>query len=422
MSDRAALLAAICASPAEDTPRLAFADWLDENADGLSGANGARARAQFIRDDVAAAARDEYDPARLRWELIEKPRREREPWVRAAHAPELLSPERSGGLLRRGFPWWVRLGPREFLASADRVLAQVPGGTLSFARPDAHWDALARSPHLARLTGLHVRQTQLGPGAVQQLADAPHAAGIEWLSAGRDGLTAAAVPVLVRSALMARLTRLDLDGRTGAGGVFVDNLAQVRGPVRLRELGLAESWLSGAHLQRLLTATAAEHIERLLLGGNTFGAAGHEAVARLTLDRLRKLDLSETAPGTEGVRLLSTSLTLSRLERLGYRNNHVNGVMLAELAGCHEVSNLRVLDLASNPIGNTGAVAIARSPHFAGLLSLNLSGCLVGDEGARALLESPLADTLVLLNLTGSPASADTLELLKAKMGDRVQL
>src|SRR6516225_6153600 len=30
-TDRDALLAAICAAPDEDTPRLVFADWLDEN-------------------------------------------------------------------------------------------------------------------------------------------------------------------------------------------------------------------------------------------------------------------------------------------------------------------------------------------------------------------------------------------------------
>jgi uncharacterized protein (TIGR02996 family) len=34
MSDRAAFLDAIRAEPAEDTPRLAFADWLDENGSG----------------------------------------------------------------------------------------------------------------------------------------------------------------------------------------------------------------------------------------------------------------------------------------------------------------------------------------------------------------------------------------------------
>ena len=30
MSERKQLLAAICANPEEDTPRLAFADWLEE--------------------------------------------------------------------------------------------------------------------------------------------------------------------------------------------------------------------------------------------------------------------------------------------------------------------------------------------------------------------------------------------------------
>ena len=41
MTDREALLAAICANPDDDTPRLAFADWLEEN--------GEPERAEFVR-------------------------------------------------------------------------------------------------------------------------------------------------------------------------------------------------------------------------------------------------------------------------------------------------------------------------------------------------------------------------------------
>ena len=44
------------------------------------------------------------------------------------------------------------------------------------------------------------------------------------------------------------------------------------------------------------------------------------------------------------------------------------------------------------------------------------------DEGIGALLGSPLAETLVLLDLTGSPASPETKEALKARMGDRVRV
>lgn len=47
MSDGEALLAAICANPDEDTPRLVYADWLDEN--------GRHKHAELIRLQIALA-------------------------------------------------------------------------------------------------------------------------------------------------------------------------------------------------------------------------------------------------------------------------------------------------------------------------------------------------------------------------------
>ena len=49
MSDETALLAAIFSQPDEDTPRLAYADWLDENGDVDS-----HARAEYIRLQIEA--------------------------------------------------------------------------------------------------------------------------------------------------------------------------------------------------------------------------------------------------------------------------------------------------------------------------------------------------------------------------------
>jgi uncharacterized protein (TIGR02996 family) len=54
MSDAAALLKATVAHAAWDTPRLAFADWLDEH--------GEADRAEFIRVQVALAAGTPSDP------------------------------------------------------------------------------------------------------------------------------------------------------------------------------------------------------------------------------------------------------------------------------------------------------------------------------------------------------------------------
>ena len=64
MSDEAALLKAIIAHPDEDTPRLVYADWLDENKPDKvpSPAAGPSARAEFIRTQCRLAAGAYDDP------------------------------------------------------------------------------------------------------------------------------------------------------------------------------------------------------------------------------------------------------------------------------------------------------------------------------------------------------------------------
>src|SRR5262245_34845244 len=54
LSDRDALLAAIRANPEDDTPRLMFADWLDEQGDAAS-----VTRAEFIRLQCELARLDD---------------------------------------------------------------------------------------------------------------------------------------------------------------------------------------------------------------------------------------------------------------------------------------------------------------------------------------------------------------------------
>ncbi|WP_171471338.1 TIGR02996 domain-containing protein [Frigoriglobus tundricola] len=62
--DEQALLAAVIAHPDEDTPRLMYADWLDENADALPTRDPKemRLRAEFIRAQIEAARLPPNDP------------------------------------------------------------------------------------------------------------------------------------------------------------------------------------------------------------------------------------------------------------------------------------------------------------------------------------------------------------------------
>ena len=95
-TEQDALLAAILAHPAEDTPRLMYADWLDEH--------GEHARAEFIRVQCGLARYPAGESARhhpvclgprsprCRW--CDLRRRERELWD--AHAREWFSDGRHG--------------------------------------------------------------------------------------------------------------------------------------------------------------------------------------------------------------------------------------------------------------------------------------------------------------------------------------
>jgi uncharacterized protein (TIGR02996 family) len=100
MSDEAALLAAIQAHPDEDTPRLMYADWLDEH--------GQPERAEFIRlqcaPDAGEAAEDR---------ATELEERNGAKWL--AGLPQLPAGAHWG--FRRGFPEYLDIDAELFLDS-----------------------------------------------------------------------------------------------------------------------------------------------------------------------------------------------------------------------------------------------------------------------------------------------------------------
>ncbi|HUR53165.1 MAG TPA: TIGR02996 domain-containing protein, partial [Gemmataceae bacterium] len=148
MTPHDALYAAICAHPDEDTPRLAFADLLEEEGDSP--------RAAFIRTQVALARVPEYDPL----------------WVKTRHfdfnaisgwgVAHTLPKNLPAGCgwhdfeFRRGFPWKVSVRSLDtFLDGGAAVFDAAPIQALEIDannRPDL--SALGEWPHLARLRRL----------------------------------------------------------------------------------------------------------------------------------------------------------------------------------------------------------------------------------------------------------------------------
>jgi len=151
MSDRVALLAAICAAPDDDTPRLVFADWLDEHNEAK---RAARIRADIelhrlrTADSNAAATYRFFESrdvslAELDWSAADGELGELCAAARAVEKVRLVPNSRRDNLpqirgvgihgVERGFLSAVRVGNSgKFLASADTIFRAAPVTTVQF--------------------------------------------------------------------------------------------------------------------------------------------------------------------------------------------------------------------------------------------------------------------------------------------------
>src|SRR5262245_22023718 len=186
--EQAGLLKAICDDPDEDTPRLVYADWLDEQAGSMPSymqrsANLA-ARAEFIRIQVAEAAKGGYHPngrsmtARER-ELLAK---WNTPDWWQAELPEHPGLGFSTHHYERGFPLHLYAkSVRSFLKAALDVYSQVPATWIRFAVITAKTAGeLARSPFLARVRYFD-QLNGITDEALRGLANSPHLGGMTKL-------------------------------------------------------------------------------------------------------------------------------------------------------------------------------------------------------------------------------------------------
>lgn len=421
MTEYEALVRAIAENPDEDTPRLVFADWLDENADALPNPAMERARAQFIRLDIELSSLDAFDSRRVRWERIEKPRREGERWSRAMlpHLPVNLSFTHDP-LFRRGFPWSLRFAPM-YLRPPDPPADAFPLERVCYDGSGyVGLSQLQASPWRNRLRAIEFERGNTSSVGVPRLFTLDGLDRLEGLAFRRSAISAPEARDLLRSPLFPRLRLLTVTD-SPVGPMLASAFAEV-GAGNLRELHVPGCHLSPAALGGILGAVAQGNIEALSAGGDRIGAPEKfRVLAREVLPPLRRLDMSDDAPKEAGLEAFLASPLPSALQELRLAGCNLNTDRTRLLAG-GEFDNLRALNLSRNPVGNVGVAALSQSPHLAGLVSLELSYSQVGDEGILALLESPLADGLAYLDLTGSPASEETKELLVGRMGDRVRV
>jgi uncharacterized protein (TIGR02996 family) len=198
MSDESALLAAIVTHPDEDTPRLMYADWLQEN--------GQPDRAEFIRLQCAVGADEEAEER-----AFELEDRNRGKWL--AGLPQFAGARWE---FRRGFPEHLDVPAEQFMERYGRFVAVpwlrslclqtfVRNAAVDFVNGpwNPRWlelelratgyehltravSAVASCPQARQLKALRFVAFDLSPSGVAALANSPHLDGLRILGVPGD--------------------------------------------------------------------------------------------------------------------------------------------------------------------------------------------------------------------------------------------
>jgi uncharacterized protein (TIGR02996 family) len=252
MSDEDALLA-IAAQPEEDTPRLAYADWLDEH--------GRAARAEFIRVQIDMALKE----ATLSREELQQ---HADVFFRCmalmeAHSAEFLGPLAAlpdGGVtgFSRGFVSAVQLSVHDFLTHAELIAAVRPLPAVGVKEVVDRLQDFLLCPHTGCVSRIQGWSEAFATHQVTIPNDLDLIDGIERLT---------------------RLERLDL-GMCGINDLHCDLAFNYSLPA-LAELDLTHNRITDAGAENLLRTGLPKQLRRLVLDRNAITDRGATLLAEL---------------------------------------------------------------------------------------------------------------------------------------------
>jgi uncharacterized protein (TIGR02996 family) len=385
MSERDALLAAILADPDEDTPRLAFADYLEENGDPH--------RAEFIRVQVELARLREAErdlPESFGDEATGYAGANRAEYRYCRHfRPERVALlGREAELLAGGREQWQAGLPRH--AAYPRFRRGFVGAA------EVPLTRLVQSP--ASLWGHHpIESLELRSASGQ--ATAAKVPRCAWLDRVRElgfpytGAYALLAP-FAQCPHLAKLRSLHIDTHP-----FVEEDAAA---FALSEHLRPESFtfpcgnLSREAFAALLHSPFASRLRHL--NPSDVGEWGLEEVAAAPLDNLRWLQIGGS---DAGVRALRRSERLTRLVTLCLSGEGITDGAAEALAAWPGLAGVRSLNLSGSDVTGLGIEALVKSPHFRPV-HLDLSQTTIGDIGAVALARWPGLANVVALDANHS--------------------
>ncbi len=256
------------------------------------------------------------------------------------------------------------------------------------------WAPLLRSEGVVGLRGLTLRNSQLDDGGAALLAGQAGMGGLRRLELAKARLTAAGIESLAGLPLR----RLKIHG--GRFGLeALERLAAGACGASLEELTLAGFAGGGA----LPGPVRMPGLRRLTLSGCSLDAAAVAGLARSgLLAGLNELNLEWNPFGTDGVAALAAS-GVEGPRSLRLWSCGLGDAGAERLAAWPGLARVRSLDVGDNAIGTAGLLALAASPHLRCLEALNLRNNRTSRPALAALLRSPAAARLTWLSHEGIP-------------------
>jgi uncharacterized protein (TIGR02996 family) len=383
----AALEAAIVAHADEDTPRLAYADWLDENGD--------PDRAAFIRVQCRLA---EMSPAEPDWVDLTERQLELEARLKS-RLSDLQPPEPEQFYFgydyvsaheepfRRGFPHFIdcqvdseEWTPEETTRVIEEITELVRTTTLRgfqpYEMPVESLTQLLAAPVALKFTGLSLR---------------PYTVTDDW-----EGEQTAFHRLIATSPALRRVRELYLYGAFYSGSVNALANATMFDSVRRMTIQSIQPALSST-ITRL---TKAAWFRRLQHFRSHLSYAA-SAVPLLTglgkLPVLHTLELPEIA--ATAVKNLAAG-KFPALARLIY--DGPLGLTHARTLARARFPALVAFE-ADGGLKNDGLAALLKAKWFGQLRVLDLTDNAIGDQGVKALAAHPVASTLRFLRLGDNP-------------------
>jgi uncharacterized protein (TIGR02996 family) len=379
MSDEAALLHAIYANHDDDTPRLVYADWLDEHDQ--------PERAEFIRVQIAVARRTDHgeESQRLYCRERELLDRHREKWLREF---EPFDSEKVEIDFARGFPEILRL--TNATARELNILRKL------LALSDLSWDGGTMTPAILReiaglkhLESLQVFDTTFRPSWLEFLEPLPHGAVIRIQP--RDRYIPNDVWNAFHERRMKKFAKLNLDEQRKAAlrylWYFERDATGLRSPV-VKRARLNQSRVCNAELGLVV---AVPELEEIYSSNSDITSAGLEHLAQLP--NLKSLELFSVQ-----VESLAPLARCTGLEKFQIYPDVV--ITDERTEGLERLTNLRELILRNDYGEGYGDRTVQRLGSLRKLRSLELDVGEIANESCFAALSHLVTlETLVLYSL-----------------------